>query len=103
MKASFIVTMLALTSSSAFAGTMGRVSCSDDQGKFVALYSWFNSQADSWSNLVLFSRKSADRYTQYDANGDKALQPITVKTKDGELITVKPYLKKSTCIIQTGR
>lgn len=93
-----------LTGSTAWAGTgAGRVSCFSEDGNVVALYSWFHSNADSWANLVVFNQEAAGQYTQYNANGDQALAPLSIKNKDGVVITVTPDLRKGTCTISASK
>lgn len=94
--------ILALTmfaSSFAFAGTgQGNVSCNDGK-QIVAVYSWFHSNADSYSEVTVFVQNDEDKYEQVQGSNENALAPILVKTKDGSKIEIKPDLKKSNCKI----
>jgi hypothetical protein len=83
----------------AMAGTgNGSISCNSRDGSLVALYSWFHSQAESYSNLILFIRESGEKYTQYNASDDRALKAILVHTHSG-LVIVTPDLKRDRCTI----
>ena len=75
------------------------VSCNlEDQ--VVALYSSFNSSADSYSSVRLFLFKAADdRYTEYAGDGSNALATVYVKAGIGTF-AVKPDLKNNTCSIE---
>ena len=88
-----------LTTSAAFAGNFGEVEC-DLGGRIDAHYSWFHSNADSYSELTL-SVVDANGHDEqhYTASNESALEPLTVVTKNGTIITVTPDLENSTCTI----
>lgn len=95
-----IITALMLVSPFAFAGTgQGSVSCNSGDN-LVALYSWFHSQADSYSTLTVFVQGADGKFKQFDAENQKALKALSIKTDAGVSITVTPNLQKNTCTIQ---
>src|SRR5258708_3300895 len=68
-----IILQILLASPLAVAGTgQGTVACSYEDGKIEAIYHWFNSQADSYSDAKVFVEKSAGYYAQYSAANDEA-------------------------------
>lgn len=94
-----ILTFLLISSQLSFAGTgSGAVSCNLEDGSAVALYSWFHSSADSYSNLRVFILKTDGTFTAYSAINDKALEPLSIHTDIGG-VTVIPDLQRSRCSI----
>ena len=82
------------------AGTgQGSVSCNASD-RVVALYSWFHSQADSYSSVTVFVQETDGSFKQYVANNDVALNTLSIKTNAGSTITVTPNLRNRTCSIQ---
>ena len=95
-----IIAALLLSAPLAFAGTgQGSVSCNSGD-RVVALYSWFHSDADSYSNLNIFVQDADGNFKQYSANNEEALKALSVKTSDGQTIVVTPDLQASVCTIK---
>jgi hypothetical protein len=94
-----ILALSMFSSSLAFAGTgQGSVSCNQDE-RLVAVYTWFHSNADSYSSVTVFVQNSNGGYDQYQGSNEQALASIAIRTNDGRLITVTPNLKNSNCDI----
>jgi hypothetical protein len=101
MKTMILSAVLMLISPLAFAGSgSGSLSCNSGDD-VVAIYSFFHSNADSYSTVSIFVKDyNTGTFTQYDAANEEALAPLTVKAKDGRKIKVSVNRNLEGCTVE---